>query len=75
MDDIDDGVMDEACVGNDYNLRSKGSLKYNDSTSTLKMDVKKTLDTTTSTRISREKDKDNGKYPTTIKSAISMDLS
>ena len=26
MDDIDDDVMEEACIGNDYNLQSKGAL-------------------------------------------------
>ena len=34
--DIDDDVMEEACVGNDYNLRSKGAPKINDFTSTSK---------------------------------------
>ena len=30
LDDIDDDTMEEACVGNDYNLRSKVSPKAND---------------------------------------------
>ena len=28
--------MEEACIGNDYNLRSKGALKKNDTPSTSK---------------------------------------
>ena len=50
MDDIDDDVTEESCVGNDYNLWSKGALKYNDSSYTTKVDVKKTLAETTSTK-------------------------
>ena len=34
MDDIDDDVMEEACIENDHNLPSIGSLQYNDSPST-----------------------------------------
>ena len=30
----DDDIMEEACIGNDYNLRSKGALKMNDTPST-----------------------------------------
>ena len=30
LDDIDDDIIEEACVGNDYNLRSKGAPKIND---------------------------------------------
>jgi hypothetical protein len=37
--DIDDDIMEEACVGNDYNLRSKGAPKTNYSPSTSKMIV------------------------------------
>ena len=36
LSDIDDDIMEEACVGNDYNLRSKGAPKTNDLTSTSK---------------------------------------
>ena len=74
MDDIDDDVMEEACARNDYNLQSKGVLKSNDSPSTSKTDVKKNLVATTYTKIFLEKDKDNGKDPTSIKSTKSMDL-
>jgi hypothetical protein len=34
LDDIDDDIMEEACVGNGYNLRSKGATKINDFPST-----------------------------------------
>ena len=74
MDDIDDDVMEEACLGNDYNLRSKGAFKFSDSPYSLKMDVKNTPATTTSTEKSPKKDKANGKDPTITKSTISMDL-
>ena len=36
LDDIDDDIMEEACVGNDYNFWSKGASKINDFPSTLK---------------------------------------
>ena len=36
LDDIDDDIMEEACVGNDYNIRSKGAPKINDFPSTSK---------------------------------------
>ena len=35
--ELDDYITEEACVGNDYNLWSKGSPLINDFTSTLKM--------------------------------------
>ena len=41
IDDIDDGVLEETCVGNYYNLRSKGAPKSNDSPTTSKMVPKK----------------------------------
>ena len=31
-DEDEDDIMEEACIGNDYNLQSKGSLKKNDTT-------------------------------------------
>ena len=74
MDDIDHDVMEEACVGNDYNLRSKGVIKSNDSPSSLKMDAKNTPDATKYTRKSQEKDKYKGKDSTVIKFTISMYL-
>ena len=36
LDDIDDDIMEEACVENEYNLRSKGVPKMNYFPSTLK---------------------------------------
>jgi hypothetical protein len=29
LDDIDDNIMEDTCMGNDYNLRSKGAPKIN----------------------------------------------
>ena len=36
LDDIDDDIMEKACVENDYNLQSKGVPKINDFPSTSK---------------------------------------
>ena len=36
LDDIDDDIMEEACVGNDYNIQSKDAPKINDFPSTSK---------------------------------------
>ena len=74
IDDIDDEVMEEACIQNDYNLQSNGVIKYNYSPSTLKMGAKKNMVATKSTKRSLENDKDNGKDTTTIKPTTSMDL-
>ena len=57
LDDIYDDIMEEACVGNDYNLQSMGTPKSNDSSSTFKTIAKKTTLAATSTKISIEKDK------------------
>ena len=81
MDNVDDDVMEEACVGNDCNLWSKGTPTSNNSPSTLKMDTKKTPTTTTSTskKTSTEKYstkiKTNLKDSITNKSTMSMDIS
>ena len=74
VDNGDDDLLEEACVGNDYNLWSKGAPKYDDSPSTAKMVMRKTPDAATSTKIYLEKVQDNGKDSTTIKSTTSMDL-
>ena len=37
LDDIDDDIMEESCVGNDYNLQSRNAPKINDFPSTSKM--------------------------------------
>ena len=38
LDNINDDIMEEACVGNDFNLQSKGAPKINDFPSTFKAD-------------------------------------
>ena len=58
--------MEEACVGNDYNLCSKGALKLDDSPSTMKTDTKNntmvaSTSKQTSTDKSPEKEKENEK--------------
>ena len=40
-DDDDDDIMEEACVGNDYKIHSKGPPKSNDSPSTMKTNTRK----------------------------------
>ena len=37
LDDIDDAIMEEACVRNDYNIQSKDAPKINDFPSTSKL--------------------------------------
>jgi hypothetical protein len=37
LDDIDDDIMEEACVGNDYNMRIRDAPQINDSPSTSKL--------------------------------------
>ena len=39
LDDIDDDIMEESCVGNDYNIRSRDTPKINDSPSTSKLEL------------------------------------
>jgi hypothetical protein len=60
LDDIDDDIMEEACVGNDYNFQSKGAPKINDFPSTSKMG-------------SLEYTKDTRKISTTSQPTTSMD--
>ena len=36
LDDIDDDIKEEACVGNAYNIQSEGAPQINDSPSTSK---------------------------------------
>ena len=74
--------MEEACIGNDYNIRSKGAPKMNDSPSTSKMNNKSSTSKQTSIDKSpkkekekeneKEKEKENKFIPT--KSPISLDL-
>ena len=61
IDDIDDDIMEEACVGNDYNLWSKDAPQINDSPSTSKSK-------------SLEKIKDTRRNSTTSQPTTSMDL-
>jgi hypothetical protein len=73
--------MEEGCVGNDYNFQSKGTPTCNDSLSTLKIPMKKTLTTITfaSKEASSQKysmmTKTNTKDSTVNKSTMSMDIS
>ena len=43
LDDIDDDIMEEACVGNDYNMRSRDAPQINDSPSTSNLESLKRL--------------------------------
>jgi hypothetical protein len=61
LDDIDDDIIEEACVGNNYNLRSKGAPKTNNSP-------------TTSKTGSSKQTEDNGRNSTTTQPTTSMDL-
>ena len=61
LDDIDDDIMEEACVGNDYNIQSKDAPKINDFPSTLKLE-------------SLEKIKDMRRNSTTSQPTTSMYL-
>ena len=61
LDDIDDDIMEEACVGNDYNIWSRDAPQINDSPSTLKLE-------------SLEKIKDMRRNSLTSESTTNMDL-
>ena len=80
VDNEDDDVMGEACVGNDYNLRSKGAPTSSNSPSTLKKATKKSSTATTSTpketytRKSPKKNKTNENDSTGNKSTTNMDI-
>ena len=56
-DDEDDDIMEEECIGNDYNLRSKVDPKMNDSPSTSKTNNKSSTSRQKSTDKSPKKDK------------------
>ena len=81
MDNVDDDVMEEACVGNDYILRSKGDPTSNDSPYTPKMAMKKTPTATTYTSKETSIEKYSTKTKTNLKDSIankstmSMDIS
>ena len=61
LDDIDDDIMEEACVGNDYNLQRRNAPKTNDFPSTSKIG-------------SLEQIKDMRRNSTTAQPTTSMDL-
>jgi hypothetical protein len=67
LDDIDDDIMEEVCMGNNYNIKSKGAHKINHFLSTLKT-------ATTSIERSLERTKDTRRNPTTTQPTTSMDL-
>ena len=62
LNDIDDDIMEKACVGNDYNIWSKDTPQINDSPSTSKLE-------------SLENIKDMRRNSLTSQSSTSMDLS
>ena len=57
-DEHDAEIMEEACIGNDYNLMSKGSLKINDTPSTLKTNNKNVSSKQRSIEKTLEKEKE-----------------
>ena len=59
--DDDDDIMEEAWIGNDYNLRSKEDPKRNDSPSTSKTNNKSSTSKQTSTDKSPEKENEKEK--------------
>jgi hypothetical protein len=61
LDDVDDDIMEEACVGNDYNIWSSGTSKINGAPSTLKSE-------------SLEKIKEMRRNSTTSQCTTSIDL-
>ena len=81
-DDEDDDIMEEACIGNGYNLRSKGAPKMNDSPSTSKTNNMNSSSKQASTNksLEKEKEKENAKEKekerevTPSKSPNSLDL-
>ena len=78
VDDEDDDIMEEACIGNDYNLQSKGSPQMNDSPSTSKTNNKSPTSKQASTHKSlekeKEKEKEKEREDIPRKSRISLDL-
>ena len=62
-EEFGDDIMEEACIGNDYNLQSKEAPKTNDSPSTSKMNSKSSPSKQASTNksLEKEKEKENAK--------------
>ena len=81
VDNKDDDVMEESCVGNDYNLRSKGVPTSNNSPSTSNKAMEKTptastsTSNETSTKKYSEKAKTIEKDSTTNKSTTNINIS
>ena len=64
-DEVEDDIMEEACIGNDYNLQSKGALKKDDKLSTSNTSKKnapsKQLSTDKAPQKEKEKEKEKEK--------------
>ena len=81
-DDEDDDIMEQACTGNDYNFRSKGAPKMDDTPSTSKTNNKSYTSKQASTDKSlekgkekeNEKEKEKEREVTPNKTPISLDL-
>ena len=67
-DEDEDDIMEEACISNDYNLQSKGTLKKDDKPSTSKENKKsapsKQPSTDKAPKKEKEKEKENEKETT-----------
>ena len=66
----DDDLMEEACIGNDYNLQSKGALNKNDTPSTLKTNNKNVASKQPSTDKTSEKEKEKEKEKKSTKEIV-----
>ena len=77
-DDEDDDIMEEACIGNEYNFRSKGAPKTNDLPSTSKTNnniyTSKQASTDNSPEKENAKEKEKEKEVIPSKSPIILDL-
>ena len=81
-DDDDDDIMEEACLGNDYNICSKGPPTQNELPSTSKTNTKNSASKQTSTDKSlekekqkeKEKEREKEKEVISSKSPINLDL-
>ena len=62
--------MEEECIGNDYNLQSKGALKKNDTPSTSKTNNKNAPSKQPSTDKTPEKEKGNEKEKESTKEIV-----
>ena len=81
-DDEEDAIMEEACIGNDYNFRSKGDLRKDDTPSTSKTNNKNATSKQPSTDKTPKKEKEKEstkeivkeKEVTPSRTPISLDL-